>query len=427
MSKLFSALNDLKTNIFGGQSYVGANAPGSNTPILRKSAIELLDRSPTSRLDNDPLAFASVSYPHDLTSDGTNGHYMLFYINVQNKTKFNYRGPGGVDVGGTKVTTVKQATATDPTTGITNPHRDYQAGHEFIQSGAISGNYPDYQSDLETRRGRLSSDDLVQLSRSNKTLTGKPDSPLVAGNASAAYAAAMNRPPTTRITDSIAIYLPPNVTDNYTNQYNATETGILGYLAASGGKVTEAYRNNDFTRAAEALLGTGGGVLEEMGKQLGSSIVEMFTQSEGGYELLNKVFGRSTNPYLEVLYGGPQLRTFTYSFKFAPKNKTERDNVQKIIQMFRFHSAPEMRNDHNMFLGLPSEFDIHYMYQGADGKASENAYYPKIATCVLQNVSTNFTPIGVRSHEDGSPVVITMDLQFLETEMITKDHINEGF
>ena len=87
MSSIFSALNNLKTNIFGGQSYVGANAPGSNTPILRKSAIELADRSPTSRLDNDPLHFSSISYPRDIVNDGTNGHYMLFYINVQNKTK----------------------------------------------------------------------------------------------------------------------------------------------------------------------------------------------------------------------------------------------------------------------------------------------------------------------------------------------------
>ena len=101
--------------------------------------------------------------------------------------------------------------------------------------------------------------------------------------------------------------------------------------------------------------------------------------------------------------------------------------MQKIIQLFRFHSAPEMKNDHSMFLGLPSEFDIHYMYQAEDGVASENTHYPKIATCVLQNVTTNFTPNGVRSHADGSPVVITMDLQFLETEMITKDHIQEGF
>ena len=416
MGNLFSALNDLKTNIFGGQSYVGANAPGSSTPILRKSAIELADRSPTSRLDNDPLHFSSVSYPHDLTSDGTNGHYMLFYINVQNKTKFNYKAPGNVSVGGNYVYLAKE--------DVYNPHADIRAGDEFIRSGAT--NKVSYQDDLSLRRGRdYDTSDLIDLSRSNKTR--KDGSTLVAGNMSSAIKGATGLAPTSRITDSIAIYLPANVTDSYTNEYNATETGILGYIASSGGKITEAYRNNDFTTAAEALLGTGGGVLEEMAKNLGSSVVEMLTQSEGGYEMLNKVFGRSTNPYLEVLYGGPQLRTFTYNFKFAPKNKTERDNVQKIIQMFRFHSAPEMRNDHNMFLGLPSEFDIHYMYQGADGKASENAYFPKIATCVLQSVNTNFTPNGVFTHEDGSPVITTMDLQFLETEMITKDHINEGF
>ena len=420
MSKLFSALNDLKTNIFGGQSYVGANAPGSTTPILRKSAIELAERSPTSRLDNDPLQFASVSYPHDLTSDGTNGHYMLFYVNVQNKTKFSYKGPGNVDVGGKTVTTLLKDTPIGP---AEQDFGYYSAGQEFISNGAT--NIPEYAKDLSTRRRKgYDESDLINLSRSNKR---RKNGALVAGNVSGAIDGATGNAPTTRITDSIAIYLPANVTDSYANDYNATETGILGYIASSGGKITEAYRNNDFTTAAAALLGTGGGVLEEMAKNLGSSVVEMLTQSEGGYEMLNKVFGRSTNPYLEVLYGGPQLRTFTYNFKFAPKNKTERDNVQKIIQMFRFHSAPEMRNDHNMFLGLPSEFDIHYMYQGADGKASENAYFPKIATCVLQSVNTNFTPNGVMTHEDGSPVITTMDLQFLETEMITKDHINEGF
>ena len=34
--------------------------------------------------------------------------------------------------------------------------------------------------------------------------------------------------------------------DSYANTYNATETGLLGYLAASGGAVTSALRNDDF-------------------------------------------------------------------------------------------------------------------------------------------------------------------------------------
>ena len=407
MSKLFSALNELKTNIFGGQSYVRTDTPGSSNGvnILRKSNIEMLERSPTSRLDNDPLAFSTIAYPHDIVADGTNGHYMLFYVNVQNQTKFaaNYKTPSGL--------TVEEKVA----------GQNY--GAEQMAAGqAPARSFTKEQALLEGKGTSLSN--VKELARGNKTLS---NGNLVAGNVSSAIARTTGTPPTTRITDSVAIYLPPNVTDSYANTYNATETGLLGYLAASGGAITSAVRNDDFTAAAEAILGTSGGLLEEVAKNLGLSIAELFTQAEGGYELANKIFGRSANPYLEVLYGGPQLRTFTYSFKFAPKNEKERDNVQKIIQLFRFHSAPEMKNDHSMFLGLPSEFDIHYMYQAEDGVANENLYYPKIATCVLQSVNTNFTPNGVRSHADGSPVVITMDLQFLETEMITKDHIQEGF
>ena len=405
MSNIFSALNNLKTNIFGGQSYVGANAPGSNTPILRKSAIELADRSPTSRLDNDPLHFSSVSYPRDIVNDGTNGHYMLFYINVQNKTKFNYKGPGSVDVGGVNVFTesediYKQGELVSP------------QGTEYTTSGNTSK--PSYSDEFSKLRGTMSETDLIKLSRNKQNREGFLSNSL--GNNL-----------TSRVTDSIAIYLPPNVTDSYANSYNATETGFLGFMLASGGKFLDQFRDKDMMSASGTALSALSGVFEEALKQSGSALIETFTAAEGGYELANKIFGRSANPYLEVLYGGPQLRTFNYSFKFAPKNEDEKNDVQKIIQMFRFHSAPEHRNDHNMFLGLPSEFDIHYMYQAEDGVANENTHYPKIATCVLQSVTTNFTPNGVKSHADGSPVVITMDLQFLETEMITKDHINEGF
>ena len=405
MSNIFSASNNLKTNIFGGQSYVGADAPGSNTPILRKSAIELADRSPTSRLDNDPLHFSSISYPRDIVNDGTNGHYMLFYINVQNKTKFNYKGPGGVDVGGVNVFTesediYKQGELVSP------------QGTEYTTSGNTSK--PSYSDEFSKLRGTMSETDLIKLSRNKQNREGFLSNSL--GNKL-----------TTRVTDSIAIYLPPNVTDSYANSYNATETGFLGFMLASGGKFLDQFRQKDMMSASGTALSALSGVFEEALKQSGSALIETFTAAEGGYELANKIFGRSANPYLEVLYGGPQLRTFNYSFKFAPKNEDEKNDVQKIIQMFRFHSAPEHRNDHNMFLGLPSEFDIHYMYQAEDGVANENTHYPKIATCVLQNVTTNFTPNGVKSHADGSPVVITMDLQFLETELITKDHINEGF
>ena len=95
--------------------------------------------------------------------------------------------------------------------------------------------------------------------------------------------------------------------------------------------------------------------------------------------------------------------------------------------MFRFHMAPELQQGQGRFLTLPSEFDIHYMYQQEDGAAGENHYYNKIATCVLENVAVDYTPGGVRSFQDGAPTQITMGLTFKETELLTKDLIKKGF
>ena len=93
MGNLFNALNGLKTNIFGG-----GNA-GQTTPILRKSAIGINEESPISKLEHDPFAYSSIQYPRDLTANAGIGHYMLFYVNVQDKTKYNYQDSEGETVG----------------------------------------------------------------------------------------------------------------------------------------------------------------------------------------------------------------------------------------------------------------------------------------------------------------------------------------
>ena len=68
------------------------------------------------------------------------------------------------------------------------------------------------------------------------------------------------------------------------------------------------------------------------------------------------------------------------------------------------------------------------MYQPPNAESAyENPFYNKIATCVLQNVSVDYTPGKVASHQQGAPVLIKMSLQFLETEMITKDFIKAGY
>jgi hypothetical protein len=130
---------------------------------------------------------------------------------------------------------------------------------------------------------------------------------------------------------------------------------------------------------------------------------------------------------MEVIFDSMAMRNFTYNFTFAPKNAQERDDVQDIIKLFRYHMAPELKGAQHRFLTLPSTFDIHYMYQHSKDYASENNFYSKIATCVLKDCSVNYTPNGVKSFQDGSPTQISMALSFQETELLTKQSINAGF
>ena len=398
MGNLFNALNSLKSNIFG------SGAAGTTTPILRKSAIELADTSPLSRMGDDPFQFSSISYPRDVTNDMQSGHYMLFYVNVQNDTKYKYEGGiGGVTVNETIVTMDHR---TESKTSTVETKSQANAADVAYAKGIA-----------KVGKGHINTSDGVDITKGNRAF-----------NKMSASSMSTYRNTTSRITDSVALYLPSNVTDTTAAAYNGFAMGMIGFAAAGGGEFMSAMKSNDFTRAAKALVGQVKGFTDFAAKQAGMALAESVGGAEGGgTELINKAFGRADNPYMEVLFDKMALRTFTYNFTFAPRNIDERDDVQKIIQLFRFHMAPELRGDFNRFLTLPSTFDIHYMYQTEDGKASENDFYNRIATCVLENCTVDYTPGGVKSFADGSPTQITMSLTFKETELLTKERINAGF
>ena len=403
MGNLFNALNGLKTNIFGGGN------TGTTTPILRKHAIGMNPQGPLSVLDNDPFVFSSISYPRKQVGDYTNGHYILFYINVQEKTKYLYKDSDGGSVGNQVEETVSY---TDITPNESRPQFKKYAPVKGFVDGKGDKNFK-YKADLAARQGKtVFSSDGVNLTKSaRKAATGM-----------ASY-----HPTTKRITDSVALYLPPNVTDTTTATYNGAATGVMGFAAAGAAGVLQGMQNKDYEAAAAALVGAGKGFLSEAAKKAATELAEGLTGAEGGAGLINKAFGQADNPYMEVLFDKMELRTFTYNFTFAPKNREERDDVQRIIALFRFHMSPELKGENNRFLTLPSEFDIHYMYQSKDGQASENDFYNKIATCVLQSCDVNYTPDGVNSFDDGSPTKMTMALTFQETELLTKARVNEGF
>jgi len=412
MGNLFNALNDLKTNIFGGGN------TGKTTPILRKSAIGINEESPISKLDHDPFAYSSIQYPRDLTGNAGIGHYMLFYINVQDKTKYNYEDSEGKTVGNevevpiTETRTRIVGGAPPPVGTGYEEQYEVVVGSEFIKGD--SKEEFKYAESLKRRgkKGSITSAQAVHLSKGQRQR----------GSGMSSY-----RNTTKRITDSVAIYLPPNVTDSTTASYTGAATGVIGAAAAGAFGIAKNMANSDYEAAAQGLVDSAKAMVGEAAIKAATEIAEGLTGSEGTRGLINKAFGQADNPYMEVLFDKMELRTFTYNFTFAPKNKEETMDVQKIIALFRFHMAPELKGEANRFLTLPSEFDIHYMYQDKAGQASENDFYNKIATCVCTGCEVNYTPDGVKSFEGGAPTKITMNVSFQETELLTKERINLGY
>ena len=395
---VFTALNKLKTNIFGGPGNTGFTKP----PASRVQDIDI-QPSPTGLLDYDPLSLATFSYPLDVQSNFQNGHYMLFYINVQNKTKYRYKSPSGVDIGDYRevVSTVENVRGQKTTTvynlkGANAPEIRYQKNRQLLKGEHIDSDTV-LESGARTEDFKKGVSSLFQDTR--------------------------------RIQESIAIYLPPNVEDNTTAGYNDMRTGLAGFLAARG--VSAATSDDDAEKIANEFIQSARGILSASAVRALGEAAELALGAEGGAQLANKAFGVADNPYMEVLFDAMALRQFTYNFKFAPKNEREVDEVRKIIEVFRFHMVPELRGNQSRFLGLPSQFDIHYMYQPMGDSQSSNAtvnpYYNKIATCVLTNCTVNYTPDGVKSFADGGPTQTTMSLTFKETEMLTKGKVNQGF
>jgi hypothetical protein len=398
---LVNKLKGLASNIFNPRSTGGSSNPRS--PASNVQTIDFRE-SPTGILGTDPLGFQTFSYPKDTQVNYENGHYMLFYVNVQEKSKYTYKGYDDAHFSTAKIK------------GISRNEERYnklQALKRKVYetddaSGAGLGDSRTFGKKYFGERAR----DYVEgfIKKSDGTSNNKKGVNSLFNN-------------TRRITDSVSMYLPPNVEESTSAKYDEASTGLAGFLLSSFGNEI---KDMDAAAIARKL----GGGLEGIGKELTFKAIGAAGElvgAEGLEALSKKAFGEASNPYMEVLFDQMSLRTFTYNFQFAPRNQEEAEEVQNIIQLFRFHMAPELRPNVNRYVGLPSQFDIHYMFLSKDGVASENNYYNRIATCVLTDCKVNYTPTGVKSFEDGGPVQTTMTLSFKEIELLTKDKIAQGY
>jgi len=147
-----------------------------------------------------------------------------------------------------------------------------------------------------------------------------------------------------------------------------------------------------------------------------------FAQKAAGVSgLLSRVSGAIVNPNLELLFQGPTLRPFTFTFRLSPRDIDEATTVRQIIRAFKQYSAVGTASN-NLFLTAPNVFKIQYVSRDNQRKESDHKSLNKIKTCALKSVNVDYTPDGsymTFNDEARTMTSYNLSLQFQELEPVT--------
>ena len=141
----------------------------------------------------------------------------------------------------------------------------------------------------------------------------------------------------------------------------------------------------------------------------------------GTGNLLSRIYGVQMNPNAELLFGGPSLRDFSFSFKMTPRSPEEAKIVRAIIRTFK--QAMSVKRSNSVFLlKSPHTFMIKYITSN-----KEHPYLNRFKECALTNCSVDYTPDGqYMSYDSGDPdersmTAYELSLSFYELEPIFDD------
>ena len=163
------------------------------------------------------------------------------------------------------------------------------------------------------------------------------------------------------------------------------------------------------------LTNTEGGDASQFGQAMGISAITRLAGTALGTELdadtfLARTGGRVLNPNAEMLFQGPVIRDFAFSFIMIARSKKEGDEIRRIIRFLKVGMAPKFST--TTFLKAPDIFTLAYK-KGDDNLKTVNLFNP--GGLALTTMNVDYAPNSYWSaYTDSQPVAVKMDLNFTE-------------
>ena len=147
-----------------------------------------------------------------------------------------------------------------------------------------------------------------------------------------------------------------------------------------------------------------------------AAIAAYFAGQAVGANVLGRSTGTVINPNLELLFNGPNLRTFNFNFRLTPREPAESEEIREIIYAFKRNMSVQ-RSKSNLFLRSPRLFKLEYIYKGED-EGVQHPYLNKFKPCAMTNFQVNYTPDGSYATYDQTGSLTAYDLTMSFSEVM---------
>ena len=225
--------------------------------------------------------------------------------------------------------------------------------------------------------------------------------------------------------------IPQNITDSTSvtwGEDTVNPLAVAGVGVAAGVLKDPA---GGVTAMMEAIKGTFKNIdqntLTSLNTYVAAQAVSALGANVSAQGLLTRSTGQVLNSNLELLFQGVNLRSFPFTFEFAPRSEAEAYQVKQIIRTFKQSMSPRSggagsgtNTNAGLFVSSPKVFQLEYK-SGNNSHPFLNVFKP----CALSDISINYTGSNTyTTYADGTPVHITMSLTFKEINPVYFEDYN---
>lgn len=238
---------------------------------------------------------------------------------------------------------------------------------------------------------------------------------------------------------TVTLPLPTELSDSQRTEYSTADMKTVGTLMTEG--MTEGAGVQAVLTAGPAVAGkiaggvggmlSGNKILGPVMSAAGAGMDAAGLTSENLVNAIEQYMGVSPNPQPSVLFKGPSLREFNFTWQFNPRDVDESVRIRKVIEKLKASALPRktFSGASTGVLRYPQVCMLNFFPW--DGSANVNSIYGwgeksivRIKRCFISNITSNYAPNGVPSFfagTVGAPVFIQLSMTLKEIEFFTSE------